>query len=156
MIFFTTWFNQLFSMLCKCFYLLFKCFTNTSIGKLILFCDLTLIRRSYFLRERYSYLSVLPDNNAEIFTVSLLIFYCCFSSPTLSPVARISFYILSERFFLKHKELLDAKVVSVTKKEYGFAVHFLKRFINTIKSVSDELLSTICWKTSLFRIFVRK
>ena len=37
----------------------------------------------------------------------------------------ISFYILSERFFLKHKGLSDARVAPVTKKEYGFAVHFL-------------------------------
>ena len=36
----------------------------------------------------------------------------------------ISFYILSERFFLKHKGLSDARVVSITKK-HGFAVHFL-------------------------------
>ena len=37
----------------------------------------------------------------------------------------ISFYILSERFFLKRKGLSDAGVVSITKKQYGFAVHFL-------------------------------
>ena len=37
----------------------------------------------------------------------------------------ISFYILSTRFFLKCKGLSDARVASVTKKEYGFAVHFL-------------------------------
>ena len=38
----------------------------------------------------------------------------------------ISFDILSERFFLKCKELSDVGVVSITKNiEYGFAVHFL-------------------------------
>ena len=37
----------------------------------------------------------------------------------------ISFYILSKRFFLKLKELSDATVTSLIKKEYGFAVHFL-------------------------------
>ena len=36
----------------------------------------------------------------------------------------ISFYILSKGFFLKRKGLSDARVVSITKKEYGFAVHF--------------------------------
>ena len=36
----------------------------------------------------------------------------------------ISFYILSKRF-LKREELSDARVVSITKKEYGFAVHIL-------------------------------
>ena len=35
----------------------------------------------------------------------------------------ISFYILSKRLFLKCEELY-ARVVSITKKEYGFAVHF--------------------------------
>ena len=36
----------------------------------------------------------------------------------------ISFYILSKRLFLKG--LSDASVASLTKKEYGFAVHFYK------------------------------
>ena len=34
------------------------------------------------------------------------------------------FYIVSKIFFLKHEDLSDARVVSITKKEYGFAVHF--------------------------------
>ena len=32
----------------------------------------------------------------------------------------INLYILSERFFIKYKGLSDAKVVSITNKEYGF------------------------------------
>ena len=36
----------------------------------------------------------------------------------------INFYILSKRFFLKREELSNAIVVSITKKEHGFAVHF--------------------------------
>ena len=35
-----------------------------------------------------------------------------------------NFYILSKRFFPKHKELSDARVVSITKRVYGFAVNF--------------------------------
>ena len=35
----------------------------------------------------------------------------------------ISFYILSEIFFLKCEGLSDARVASVTKKEYGFVVY---------------------------------
>ena len=35
----------------------------------------------------------------------------------------ISFLIVSKRFFLKRKRLSHARVVSITKKEYGFAVH---------------------------------
>ena len=41
----------------------------------------------------------------------------------LSLIVLISFYILSKRFFLKREELSDARVVSLTRKEYGFAVH---------------------------------
>ena len=57
--------------------------------------------------------------------MSLLISYCIFSSIILSSIVIISFYIISKRFFLKHEELSDTRVVSITKKEYGFAVHFL-------------------------------
>ena len=32
----------------------------------------------------------------------------------------IRFNILSERFFLKRKGLSDARVISITKNEYGF------------------------------------
>ena len=45
---------------------------------------------------RYSYLSILPDDNADIFAASLLILY-------------YSFYILSKRFFLKREDLSDKK-----------------------------------------------
>ena len=38
----------------------------------------------------------------------------------------ISFYILSKRFLLKRKGLSAPRVASVTKKEYGIAVHFCK------------------------------
>ena len=37
----------------------------------------------------------------------------------------ISFYILSKRLDLKRKGLPDARLLSLTKKEYGFALHFL-------------------------------
>ena len=37
----------------------------------------------------------------------------------------LAFCIFTKGFRLKHKTLADARVVSVTKKEYGFAVHFL-------------------------------
>ena len=36
----------------------------------------------------------------------------------------INFYIFSKRFFLKREESSDARVVSITKKENGFSVHF--------------------------------
>ena len=56
---------------------------------------------------------------------SLVISYFSFSSLILSLIVMISFYILSKRLFLKRKGLSDVRVVSITKKEYGYAVHFL-------------------------------
>ena len=56
----------------------------------------------------------------------LLISYCNFSSLILSSIIMIRFYILFERFSLNRKKLSDAKVVSITKEKYGFAVHFLQ------------------------------
>ena len=54
-----------------------------------------------------------------------------------------SFHIISESF-LKRERLSDARVASITKIEYGFAVHFLKRFIKFLKSMSNERLNVIC------------
>ena len=68
----------------------------------------------------------------------------------------ISFYIISKRFFLNCERLSDARVASATKKEYGFAVHFLYRFIKTLKSISDEWLNAICCSCRLFGIFIIK
>ena len=50
---------------------------------------------------RYSYLSIFPDHNTDIFATSLLISYCKFSSLILSSIVTISFYILYKRFFVK-------------------------------------------------------
>ena len=50
----------------------------------------------------------------------------------------ISFYLLSKRFFLKRKGLFDARVVSITKEEYGFAVPLLEGLISSLKLISDE------------------
>ena len=74
---------------------------------------------------RYSYLSILPDNNVDIFAASPLVSYYHFSSQILSLIANFSFYILSKWLRLKFKRLSDARVVSLTKKENGFAMHFL-------------------------------
>ena len=43
----------------------------------------------------------------------------------MSYLSMISFYMISERFFLKCEGLSDVRVASITKKENGFAVHFL-------------------------------
>ena len=75
---------------------------------------------------RYSYLSILPDDNAHIFAVSLLIFYCSFPSLIISPIVKIFFHTLSKKLHLKGEGLFDARVVSLIKKEYGSAVQFFE------------------------------
>ena len=57
---------------------------------------------------RNSYLSILPDNNVDIFDASLLILCCNFSSLILSSIVVINFYL---SFFLKRDELSDARRV---------------------------------------------
>ena len=103
-----------------------------------------------------SYLSIFSDGKADISAASLLISYCSFSSLILSSVVLINFYIVSERFFLKRKEIFDAKVVSITKKDYGSTIDFLQKFIKSWKSISDEWLNAICWNYLLFGIFMTK
>ena len=98
---------------------------------------------SIFSPVRYSYLSIFPDDNADTFATSLLISYLNFSILIL----------LSKRFFLKCKEWAYARVASITKKEYGFAVHFLYRLIKSWKSIYKERLNAICWSSCLFGIF---
>ena len=49
-----------------------------------------------------------------------------FLSLILSSIVMISFYIRSKRFFLTREELSDARVASITEKEFGCAVYFCK------------------------------
>ena len=44
----------------------------------------------------------------------------------------------TRRFFLNLEGLSDGKLVSLTKKEYGFAVYFIQIFIKSLTSTSDE------------------
>ena len=62
----------------------------------------------------------------DIFTASLLISYFSFSLLILSSIVMIKFYILSKMFLVKHEELSDTRVLSITKRESGFAVHFIE------------------------------
>ena len=75
---------------------------------------------------RHSYLSTLPEDNADTFVTSLLISYCSFLSLILSSIAIIKFHVHSKRFFLKDEGLSDARVVSITKKEYVLQYTFYK------------------------------
>ena len=55
----------------------------------------------------------------------------------------INFYIVPKTSFLNCEELSGGRVASITKKEYGYAVYFLWRFINFLKSISDERFNGI-------------
>ena len=48
-----------------------------------------------------------------------------------------------KRFFLNLKELLDASVVALTKKEYDSAVHFPYILVTSLVLMSDELFIAI-------------
>lgn len=50
----------------------------------------------------------------------------------------ITFYICSKRLHLKRQGLSDTSVVSLTKKIYGFSVHFLQTFVKPLKSILDK------------------
>ena len=97
------------------------------IGKINLFFYSSLIgRQQFFVCTYFTYLysSILPDHNAEIFATFLQLSYCSFSSLILSSSIMVSFNNFSKRFCLKCKVLSDSRVVSITKKEHGFVLHF--------------------------------
>ena len=70
----------------------------------------------------------------------------------------ISFCIVSGRLSLKCKELIEARVVSFTKKQTGFAVHFYRHpafYLNSqlkpldFSGVQDQYF-VFCNKISIF------
>ena len=103
----------------------FQIFVWRRICKSSLLYHSSLIIKLYFSPVIYSYLSILPDDNPDIFAASLLISYYRFSSLIVSSFVMISFYILSKRFFLKRKRLSDAKGPLMIITEYLFVAHFL-------------------------------
>ena len=73
----------------------------------------------FFLLVRYSYLSVLPDDKADVSAASLLIQYFIISNLIIN----CHCYYILKRYFLNLKGLSDGSVASLTKKEYGSAVY---------------------------------
>ena len=148
--FFSTLFSSAFICFCPWSSIVFLYFSEAfpQEENVNLACLFTLLwsEGSMSWHVRNSYLSILHDDNAYVFAASMLISYCTFSSLILSSIVMIIFYILSKRFFLKREGLSDARVASIIKKEYGFAVHFLYKFIKSLKLISDEWLNAICWK----------
>ena len=106
-----------------------NCFSNASPSEeyVKLACSIILLWSDVNMSSSlgYSYLSTLPDDNADIFVASLSLSQWSFSFLILSLIVVINFYILSKRFFLNRKKLSDTRVVSIIKKECGFSVHYL-------------------------------
>ena len=71
------------------------------------------------------YLSVLSDDNTNIFAGALLMSYCNFSPLFFLSVVVTTIFTSSNRLIQKCKVLLDGRVVSITKNDYGSAVRFL-------------------------------
>ena len=86
-------------------------------------------------RVRYSYLSILPNDNADLFVAALLMWYCNFSSLILSLMFMTTPSKPSNKFIKESRVLSDGRVVSVTKNEYGFALKFLYSLLNSSKSM---------------------
>ena len=114
---FSVWYSTVF----VCFS---KVFSKAEYANLACYIICLSLEGYIFSPVTYSYLSLFPDENTDIFVASLLIWFNV-SSIILSQIVMISSYILSERFFLKRKRLCNVRVASITKKEYGFAVYFL-------------------------------
>ena len=123
-------------MICNSVYLFFPCSSIVFIcfsnalwrGEYVNFaCSIILLWSDGNISSavRYSYLSIFPDNKADIFAASLLTSYWSFSCLILSLIVMINVHIVSKRFFLKHEELSDRRVVLISKKEYGSVVDFL-------------------------------
>ena len=96
---------------------------------------------------RYSYLSILTDDNADAFVDILLMPYCNVSSPILSSMVLITLYISSSRFFRNRNRLYNGRAVSMTKNEHGSAAYFLYGFLvymDTLVHHSGGLSYCIC------------
>ena len=115
-----------------------------------------LLEGNIFSPGRYSYLSALPDDRADIFASPVLISYCIFKSLISSSVFMVLLYIDSKGFFPKRNGLSNDKVLSLTKKEYGSTVYSLQILIKSLKSISDEWFIAIWWSSLLFGIFIIK
>ena len=89
----------------------FKAFSKGKHVNLVCFIILLSSEGSISSPERYSYLSILTDNKADVLAASWN-----FSSLILSSTAMIILKSFSKRFFLKYEELSDVKVASTNKK----------------------------------------
>ena len=63
-----------------------------------------------------NYLSILPDDNANIFAAALLMLFCNFSPLIFSLIVMTTLYTPYNTIFRKQKTLSEGRVVSKTKK----------------------------------------
>ena len=59
----------------------------------------------------FTCLSILPDNDADIFVVTLLTSYCNLFALILSPMIMTTLYTFTNRFFQKLMTLFDGRIV---------------------------------------------
>ena len=114
------WFYLSFPLFFNYFYLFFKSLAKRRVNKFGLFYYLFLIDSNISSPVRYSNLSILSDDKTDIFAAFLLISHCIFSSSVWSSIVMILLFI-----YLKIFSKSDGKVVLLTKKENGCAVHLL-------------------------------
>ena len=106
----------------------------------------------------YSYLSILPEYNTNIFATYLFTYYHSFWSLIFLSIVVITFHIVPKRLCLEQKGLPAGNIVSLSKKEHGSAVHFTKlrkNFkINTRRMINCNLLKlSLDWKNKIFLAF---
>ena len=125
--------------------IVFICFSNASLrgeyvniaSCIILFC----CRGNISSSVRYSYLSLLPDDNLDIFAVDLLMSCYNFSSMILSLIVMTLFITSCNRFFKKRNRLSNERVVLMTYLFLIFSVLSLKFVRVNIRliNISDSL-----------------
>ena len=115
-----------------------------------------LLGRQYVFTCQVLDLSILPDDNADLFVVALLMSYCSYSSLFVSSTVTITLYTSSSGYFRKWDGLSEGRVVSRTKNEYGFAIYLLYNLLNSAKSILDVWVISISWSSFLLWIFMTK
>ena len=140
----------------SCFSNVFVCFSNVfpSRKEVVLASLLSDDVERDSSRIRYSYFSILPQDNEHVFAATLLMSYCNLSSLILSLIVMVTLYSPYNRFLQKIKALSDGRALSVTKNKYESTVKFLYSLLNSWKS--RWIISSNCWSCRLFGIFMIK
>ena len=110
------------------FSLFFKCFPSDEQENLASSIGLCCCVGNISSPVRYQCLSILLDENADIFAVALLMLYCNFSSMISSSIVNITLYTDPNSFFRKCNGLPDGRVLSMVKMNMVLQCIFCKAF----------------------------